>query len=633
MITRYLLCFFAFAILQLQALDFNCPYGCGDTENDSEISEISQIFAKCLEDTNMLQERKFPAGAGSHNTLDGTRSYPTIGYFYWDVDITEEEFIHCDDDEDEDENEIIHIIDNYLFDHRKWDPPSNSYVREDMKFEGYSSCIDIFNALNFDVESYFTAEIDFYEHRLHDVQKDLSIIEEKKPIARPDLFHGFSRDDLKILFERDLTQYSKNLNKLKNERLKVFPIIEKARKEIDATYLHIYEWCFNNHQWNGLLYQRGMLYFYQGEIETALEDIKSLIEVSNTKKEQNNLKSEIFLLKGQCNAELGLYHDAILALTEAIQKNPTNTEAYFERASSYFELGEFDLAIQDYILNKQSLSLTHLSDGGMLVFGAGFSKGAANGLAVSVNEFVPSALASLNGLGNLIWATLQHPIDTPKQMISATIEFCDYLRGCSTEEIAAIAALELTELISNWDNLDNKQRGEQAGYVLGKYGIDFLTPYAMVKGAVCIKTLREIKRADKLFTLECLSKSPELKTATIENAAKWNENRSRQISQIKIEINKQTKHIEGSWNFEPEKKRSLWTHPKPQDLLEKHAGRGQKIIGVSGQAGYRERVDFGEIIGIYIDEKTGLKTPTTRGIIHYSEKGAHIVPSTPKLHI
>lgn len=43
-----------------------------------------------------------------------------------------------------------------------------------------------------------------------------------------------------------------------------------------------------------------------------------------------------------------------------------------------------------------------------------------------------------------------------------------------------------------------------------------------------------------------------------------------------------------------------------------------------------ERVDFGKIIGYYVDPQTGKKHPTTMGIIHYSKNGAHIVPSKPK---
>ena len=45
----------------------------------------------------------------------------------------------------------------------------------------------------------------------------------------------------------------------------------------------------------------------------------------------------------------------------------------------------------------------------------------------------------------------------------------------------------------------------------------------------------------------------------------------------------------------------------------------------------KETVDFGKIIGKYCDTKTGKYYETTRGIIHYDDKGnAHIVPARPK---
>ncbi|MFP7287634.1 polymorphic toxin type 50 domain-containing protein, partial [Shouchella clausii] len=40
-------------------------------------------------------------------------------------------------------------------------------------------------------------------------------------------------------------------------------------------------------------------------------------------------------------------------------------------------------------------------------------------------------------------------------------------------------------------------------------------------------------------------------------------------------------------------------------------------------------VDFGEPIGKYYDRDTGNYVETTRGLIHYSKNGAHIVPSEP----
>ncbi|WP_280157295.1 polymorphic toxin type 50 domain-containing protein [Virgibacillus chiguensis] len=43
----------------------------------------------------------------------------------------------------------------------------------------------------------------------------------------------------------------------------------------------------------------------------------------------------------------------------------------------------------------------------------------------------------------------------------------------------------------------------------------------------------------------------------------------------------------------------------------------------------KERVDFDQVIGKYYNMDTGKYTNTTRGMIHYSKSGAHIVPSEP----
>ena len=60
-----------------------------------------------------------------------------------------------------------------------------------------------------------------------------------------------------------------------------------------------------------------------------------------------------------------------------------------------------------------------------------------------------------------------------------------------------------------------------------------------------------------------------------------------------------------------------------QKLINKYSGKGQRV-------GNKERVDFGRVIGEYVDAKTGKSYKTTRGIIHYSKDGTHIVPSKPR---
>lgn len=59
------------------------------------------------------------------------------------------------------------------------------------------------------------------------------------------------------------------------------------------------------------------------------------------------------------------------------------------------------------------------------------------------------------------------------------------------------------------------------------------------------------------------------------------------------------------------------------------AGSGQQIGNTPiGMPGSKERVNFGEPIGMYIDG-TGVAKSTTNGIIHYSKEGIHIVPARP----
>ncbi|MGK6353567.1 polymorphic toxin type 50 domain-containing protein [Parapedobacter sp. DT-150] len=43
----------------------------------------------------------------------------------------------------------------------------------------------------------------------------------------------------------------------------------------------------------------------------------------------------------------------------------------------------------------------------------------------------------------------------------------------------------------------------------------------------------------------------------------------------------------------------------------------------------KTRVDFGKVIGDYINPQTGAAMPTTKGIIVNSHTGAHIIPARP----
>ena len=67
--------------------------------------------------------------------------------------------------------------------------------------------------------------------------------------------------------------------------------------------------------------------------------------------------------------------------------------------------------------------------------------------------------------------------------------------------------------------------------------------------------------------------------------------------------------------------------------MKKHVGTGERVCGESGTAGYKERVDFGKIIGEYSINDVGESItfiPTTTGMIVYDKTGSfHMWPIKP----
>ena len=67
------------------------------------------------------------------------------------------------------------------------------------------------------------------------------------------------------------------------------------------------------------------------------------------------------------------------------------------------------------------------------------------------------------------------------------------------------------------------------------------------------------------------------------------------------------------------------------DVLLRRAGTGTPITGTPGQAGFRERINFGCTIGQHADQSVSpaIISDTSNAILHYSNRGIHIVPARP----
>jgi hypothetical protein len=83
-------------------------------------------------------------------------------------------------------------------------------------------------------------------------------------------------------------------------------------------------------------------------------------------------------------------------------------------------------------------------------------------------------------------------------------------------------------------------------------------------------------------------------------------------------------------SYIPARHSNILTHPDPQQLVLEFAGLGVSNSTISpGESGYRELVNFKEIIGYTVNEETKEKTITTFGKIQYLKNGVYIVPATP----
>jgi hypothetical protein len=96
---------------------------------------------------------------------------------------------------------------------------------------------------------------------------------------------------------------------------------------------------------------------------------------------------------------------------------------------------------------------------------------------------------------------------------------------------------------------------------------------------------------------------------------------------LTLNVVHQNKHIEGSSNFDPT--RSTLT-ADADELIRLYAGNGVLIPGNAGSWSQKEWFVHSTEVGIFRNINTGVVSTTNKGMLHYSKRGVHVVPSDPK---
>lgn len=286
-----------------------------------------------------------------------------------------------------------------------------------------------------------------------------------------------------------------------------------------------------------LYWERSLIHYHRGESEDFFSDISALVEMGEKGKEL--IDSATYSKLGEIYLLACSFEEAVHALTSAIEKDPTNAEAHFLRAQAHFELGDFDASLEDFL--KSGYQVERVSSGELLNFSIGMVKGLRRGGAVSLTTFLPSMLATINGLSNGIWALVTSPEEVSRKVVEEAVALFEFVRSHSTEEMFDLIAPEVVELIRKWDALEPKEKGEKIGFVIGKYGVDILACQGAFAG---VKYYRALKNANALATLDVMASGGARSERMLAQAANYREQsiRMRQPGYFKIHPDKQGRH-------------------------------------------------------------------------------------------
>jgi len=255
-------------------------------------------------------------------------------------------------------------------------------------------------------------------------------------------------------------------------------------------------------------------------------------------------QSEIFLEQGTLLNDLLLYKEAIQVLTQAIQLNPSNRDAYIERAMAYFETNQLPLALKDYESAEKLTIAPPFKPGShkaMMMaavyiaenkteFSKGLVSGTVDGAKVSAVEFIPSIFSCCRGILNGLWAFVCSPIEVSQEMVNTAYAIGEFISSHSTEECFQCVVPELKELSLSWNKLNDHSKGQKIGFIIGKYGIDIFAPGGVLKG---ISKVRALKRANTMCTLENCAVSQTKRTKILEQSKKIAEKRTSLVESVK----------------------------------------------------------------------------------------------------
>jgi tetratricopeptide (TPR) repeat protein len=470
--TLYLLILLAFATA-LESLEMTCPYGCDNESAAYNFYSLKYFITEAFPPDRCCVYHRFKSYEGYCNM--GIFPYRKI-YWFFDKDCPS---LSCS-------------FERYGY---------TTWIEEDSRacyMEDFAGCLNGLSFVQTELENYAQNEAACYKDAIQWAENGLAYFKDLQAQGFSSCCGGTGKIAEPIVdkIKQEESLLKNNKEKLDEVKLHASHLQEKfdiLEQEVLEQYENQFQWCLMHHQWNGAYYGQGLLNFHRGELTEALDNIRNFIDGLKNE-EKNQLSQKIYLKKGIVEAEVGLYDDAIISLSEALRKDPSCKEAYFERAAAYFEAGEFDLALKDYLASGMRPLQEDKTVSYSIDYASGLAKGIKKGFEEEFSDGLPIWASMLNGC---LWFLTQSPLPQAK-IVSATLACI----GAAGAYLAAHqVSSELKDLVSNWDQLSDQQRGEMTGYLIGKHGLEV---FVIAGSTKLMKAYRDLKRANNILTFEMM---------------------------------------------------------------------------------------------------------------------------------
>lgn len=320
--------------------------------------------------------------------------------------------------------------------------------------------------------------------------------------------------------------------------------------------------------------------------------------LSNIPDTTKSFQENLHQIRGEYALDRQYYEQALYDFNKVIETNPSNSDAYLSRASAYERIGDYPAAITDY---RHYLATAKHTWDCTIDFSVGFTKGFAIGIKDAGVE-----------LGGFVADVVIHPINTSADIWKS----CTLLRELATSAewstIGGALSPDAHKLITSWDTLSMKERGEYAGHAFGKHGGDFFIPGATSK--VVSAGLSEIKQLGKICKIVKNAERSLVLEGLIEEgaavAAKGDIALSKFTNPIKI------------------KKFSINNlNVRPHVLQEKHAW--DKLVKITGNI----EEDFNQVIKLLEESKIIQQKPKSKPVLYPKGSNPKIIRSDYQIEI